>query len=130
MANSAKSGLKRAIDGIGNIISDDIDTQPTIRPVIDLSEVRAGADDIARMLDLQSSIGVVPNVKAISTMMNRRNQNGVNDDVVDAIGKLRKDIGNINNTSYNINGVNYNADSDVAVAIETLVRAVLIEGRV
>lgn len=130
MATSAKDGLRRAINNIGSIIGSDMDTQPTIRPVVDLSEVRASTKDILSMLNLNSSVGIVPNVKAISTVMNRRNQNGTNDDVVDAIGKLRKDLGNVNNTTYSINGITYNSDSDVGEAIETLVRAIRIEGRV
>ena len=130
MATTAKDGLRRAINNIGSIIGSDMDTQPTIRPVVDLSEVRASTSDILNMLNLDTSVGIVPNVKAISTVMNRRNQNGTNDDVVDAIGQLRKDLGNVNNTTYSINGITYNSDSDVGEAIETLVRAIRIEGRV
>ena len=130
MATSAKNGLERAVGHLGNILGDDLDSNPTIRPVLDLSEIRAGTKDIAHMLDLNSSVGIVPNVHAINTIMSRRNQNGANDDVVDAIGKLRKDLGNVNNTSYNINGITYNSDSDVGEAIKTLIRAIRIEERV
>ena len=130
MAISAKDGLTKATDYISRVFGDEMGNQPTITPVVDLSEVRASTKDILSMLDLNSSVGIVPNVKAISTMMNRRNQNGTNDDVVDAIGKLRKDLGNVNNTTYSINGITYNSDSDVGEAIETLVRAIRIEGRV
>ena len=130
MATSAKDGLAKASEYISRVFGDDLGTQPTITPIVDLSEVRASTKDILSMLDLNSSVGIIPNVKAISTMMSRRNQNGANDDVVDAIGKLRKDIGNVNNTTYSINGITYNSDSDVGEAIETLVRAIRIEGRV
>ena len=125
-----KDGLAKATDYISRVFGDNLGNQPTITPVVDLSEVRASTKDILSMLDLNSSVGIVPNIKAISTMMNRRNQNGTNDDVVDAIGKLRKDLGNVNNTTYSINGITYNSDSDVGEAIETLVRAIRIEGRV
>ena len=130
MATSAKDGLAKASEYISRVFGDDLGTQPTITPIVDLSEVRASTKDILSMLNLDSSVGIVPNVKAISTIMNRKNQNGANDDVVDAIGKLRKDIGNVNNTTYSINGITYNSDSDVGEAIETLVRAIRIEGRV
>ena len=130
MADSAKDGLAKASDYISSVFGDGADTQPTITPVVDLSAIRASTKDILNMLNLDSSVGIVPNVRAISTAMNRKNQNGTNDDVVDAIGKLRKDLGNVNNTTYSINGITYNSDSDVGEAIETLVRAIRIEGRV
>jgi hypothetical protein len=81
------------------------------------------------MLDMGNSIGVMANVGTISSMMNRRSQNGGNGDVVSAIDKLRKDVGNLENRSYSIGGITYSAGDEVANAIETLVRAVRVEGR-
>ena len=62
--------------------------------------------------------------------MNQRSQNGVNDEVVSAINKLRKEIGNISGNTYNINGVTYDDGTNVSNAVEELIRAVKIEGRV
>ena len=58
-----------------------------------------------------------------------RRQNGTNGDVVTAIKKLGKDIGNMDRNSYNINGITYDQGSDVADAVETLVRAIRIDRR-
>ena len=130
MASSARSGLSDTISRIADVINSDMDTQPTIRPVLDLSEVRSGAGAISRLFGSDPSVGVLANVGSISAMMNRNNQNGANDDVVTAINKLRKDLGNVGNTSYNINGVTYDDGSNVSDAIKTIVRAAKIERRV
>ncbi len=42
IAKSAKNGLGNAISKITDVIEGDIDTQPTIRPVLDLSDVETG----------------------------------------------------------------------------------------
>jgi hypothetical protein len=41
MAESAKEGLSEAISKIVDVINSDMDTQPTIRPVLDLSDVES-----------------------------------------------------------------------------------------
>ena len=61
--------------------------------------------------------------------MSRRGQNGVNDDVVDAINKLSKRLDNVGNTTYSVNGVNVGGDEDVANAFRTIARAIKVEGR-
>lgn len=127
VAESARTGLSNAIANVAALIDSDMDVQPTIRPVLDLSNVRAGANALGGMFD--SPIATA-NVGAISTMMARRNQNGVNSDVVSAIDKLRKEMGNVAGNSYTINGITYDSGSEVSNAIETLVRAAKIERRV
>lgn len=129
MANTALDNVKNSISRIADAVSGDIDYQPTIRPVLDLSDVRSGVDTMGSMLNFGSSVGVMGNIGAINSMMKSRGQNGANADVVSAIGKLGKSLGNVGNTSYNINGVNYSADSEVADAIKVIARAMKIEGR-
>ena len=128
MTGTALDGTKRAIARIGDLVSNDIDTQPRIRPVLDLSGVESGADAINSMLGSQASIDVLSNVNAISSMMNNR-QNETNDDVISAIHDLGKQISKSSGDTYSINGITYSGDSDVSDAIRTLVRAARIEGR-
>ena len=129
MANSAINTVSGAISRISESVNSDIDSQPTIRPVMDLSDVRSGANAINDMLNMDASMGMSSNVSAINSMMSRRSQNGTNNDVVSAIDKLRKGLNNVGGTTYNsINGVTYNGDSDVAAAIELITRAA-IKGR-
>lgn len=128
MADSARSGLSDTIARIASIFDSDMDIQPTIRPVLDLSDVRSGASAIETMLGINRSVGVMANVGAISTTMNRNRQNGTNDDVVSAIDELGKRLDNVGNTYNSINGISY-SDGDVADAIKTIVRAARVERR-
>ena len=129
MADSARNGLSDSINKIKDFINGDFDTQPTIRPILDLSDVKSGASAIGSMLGLGSSVGVLANVGSISSMMNNR-QNGVNNDIVSAIDDLRKDLGKVGNTSYNVNGITYDDGSNIASAIKTIIQAAKVERRV
>lgn len=129
IAKSATVGLSGAISKVKDLIEGGIDTQPTIRPVLDLSEVNAGAGAIDGLFGMQPSLGVMSNIGAISTMMNR-NQNGTAYDVVSAIKDLKSTISKSSGNTYTINGITYDDGSSVANAIETLVRAARVEGRV
>ena len=129
MTDAAVSGLSNSISKISDAINTDIDAQPTIRPVLDLSDVESGAGMIGDIIGSTSSVGVLSKVGAISTMMNRRNQNGANTEVVSAIESLRKDLGNVGNTSYSIAGITYDESSSVAAAIELITREAIKERR-
>ena len=129
LGESATGTLSSVISRISDAINSDIDAQPTIRPVLDLSDVQAGASTIGSMFNSRATVGVSGNINAISAMMNQ-NQNGANNDIVSAINKLRKDLGNVGGTQYNINGVTYDDGTNVSEAVKSLVRAVKIEGRI
>jgi tape measure domain-containing protein len=101
MANSAKSGLSKAISKIRDAIDSDMDMQPTIRPVLDLSGIQNGARGINGMFASQSmrlataNAGVSGiNLNAIVSGMNGRNEMS-NSDVVAAISELRSDFGSL-----------------------------------
>lgn len=128
MATSAKNGLTKVVSRVADIISTDIDTQPTIRPVLDLSDVSANAGKIDRMLNVNPSLGVLANVSAINSMMSG-NQNGGNEDVVSAIKDLKGVLGDIPGTTYMVNGVTYDDGTNVANAVGDLVRYARIERR-
>ena len=128
MAKSATNGMRTAIGKIGDALAGDLNINPTIRPVMDLSEVTAGAASINSMFG-NPSISATGGFNSISASM-RRLQNGfTNEDVVAAINKLRKDVGSISKPSYNIAGINYNDDIEVVNAIETLIRKARVERR-
>ena len=130
MADQARVGLSEAIGRAKDAFNSDMDVQPTIRPVIDLDNVRTGVNAISDMFGERQSIGLNANIGAVSSMMNRRSQNGNNANIVSAIDKIHKDINGISRPSYSIGGITYDAGSEVAEAIETLVRAAKIERRV
>lgn len=129
LGNSATDTISKSIARIGEIISTGIDDQPTIRPVLDLSEVTAGAGAINGMLDMSPSIGLAANLSSIGALANNR-QNG-NDDVVLAIDKLSRSLSNLpSGDSYNINGITYDDGSNIAGAVKDIVRAARIGRRV
>lgn len=130
VADYAKTTISKAIAKVSDLMDGSLDSQPTIRPVVDLSDVEAGAGLIGDMLGLTPSVGVLASVGSISSMMNRRNQNGVNDDVVSAIDKLRNDLGNVGGDTYSINGITYDDGSNISNAVKDLVRAAKIGRRV
>ena len=130
MSDTALGAISQSISRISDAINSDIDAQPTIRPVIDLSDVKSGVSAMNGMLDMDSSVGVRANITAINSMMNQRVQNGTNAEVVSAIDKLRNSIGKIGGDTYQINGVTYDDGSNITDAVRTIVRAARIEGRV
>lgn len=130
VADYAKKGLSKAVSKIGDVIEGGIDSQPTIRPVLDLSDIANGASAINGMLDMNPSVGVMSNIGAISSMMNK-NQNGANnDDVISAIRDLGRQLGNVSGDTYNVGGVTYDDGSNIADAVKTLVRAAKVERRI
>jgi hypothetical protein len=129
VAKSASDGLSKTIARIGTAINSDIDSQPVIRPVLDLSAVQAGANTVNGMFSMRPSVGLLTNVGAINSSMNRR-QNGGNGDVVSAINRLQRSLGNVGGTTNIINGVTYGDDSNINTAVQAIVRAILVEGRV
>lgn len=129
IAAKARDGLQTAISTVYDLVTGDMDMRPTIRPVVDLSDVRAGVGSIGSMFD-GTSFGVSTKVDAISSMMNRYNQNGGNDDVVSAIDKLSKRLDNVGGNNYTINGVTYDDGSRIQAAFGEVIRQARIERRV
>ena len=130
MTDSAIRGTKNAISRIASIVTSDIDAQPTIRPVLDLSDIKSGANAIRNMLNGRTMSVATRNVGTINSTM-RYNQNGTNSDVISAIEDLGRRLGNGNGygNTYNINGITYDDGSEVSNAIKTLIRAAKIERR-
>lgn len=50
MGKRTMNSLSKAISNLGEVIGSDIDLQPTIRPVLDLTDVVAGGKDISKFL--------------------------------------------------------------------------------
>lgn len=130
MTDGALFGVKDSISKLANVINTDIDAQPTIRPVLDLSDVRSGAAAIGGMFNSKASVGVMANVGTISSMMNSRGQNGGNADVIAAINKLSKELGKSGGDSYQVNGVTYDDGSNIKNFAQAVIRQARIERRV
>lgn len=130
IASQAKTGLSSAISRVGDLLNSDMNMQPRIRPVLDLSSIRADVGTLNGMFGMTPSIKTMTNLNAISAMSSRRNQNGTSD-IVSAIHDLNKKFDKLpSGDTYSIGGVTYQDGSDVSNAIKVLVRAMKMEGRV
>ncbi len=130
MGETATKSISGAISRVSDAINSDIDAAPTIRPVLDLSDVKSGARAIDGLFKDRTTIGISANANAASVAMNRQIQNGTADDIVGAINKLRKELGNVGGTTYQVNGITYDDGSNVTEAVKALVRAAKVERRI
>ena len=72
IATSAKEGLAKAVAKIGEFIDSDIDTEPTIRPLLDLSDVQSKARQLTAILSRTQAakIATSMNSEATGTIQN------------------------------------------------------------
>lgn len=129
MANTVIDGVSNAISKISELINGDMDMQPTIRPVVDLSDVQTGVGAIAAMMPTGGTIGISGGFNTVATMMNRNRQNGNNDEVISAINKLDKSLNGLSKPTYNVGGITYDDGSAVSDAVQELIRAARIDRR-
>lgn len=131
-SDAAESVGDNALDtlrsSLANMSLGSVDGQPTIRPVLDLSNIESGAKRINGMLGLNPSVRALANVGAINSMMTN-NQNGFADDIVSAISDLKNTLKNTSGATYNIDGVTYDDGSNITNAVKTIVRAAKVERR-
>lgn len=125
VATASLAGLQNSLNMISALMNSGLDTSPTITPVIDDSQVRAG---IQRVNTMMTNLTVGQNM-AMAGASFGINQNGDTADVVSAINGLRKDILERPQNVYTVNGVTYDDGSTTANAVKTLVRAVKMNGR-
>ena len=130
MASTAITSTKKAMGSVLDALSADMDTQPTIRPVVDLSDVQTGVNAIGGLFADTKTINVRSNLNAINSAMNRKLQNGSNDDIISAINKLNDGLENNRGDTYNFGGITYDDGSGISDAVQTLVRAARMGRRV
>lgn len=95
IADSATDGLSNAMSVITDLLNGDMEEQPTIRPVLDLTDVMCGADQIDNLFYPQRSIGLVGQASLAFSESGRNDGMTVNvdnDDVVEEIRSLRSDM--------------------------------------
>ena len=90
VALSAKEGLGNAIKNVGSIVNSDINTQPTIRPVVDLDNIRVGDMRLATTIDASIGRPIDSLSSIISTAQSEINSSNMR--VIEAIDSLREDI--------------------------------------
>lgn len=129
IANSVIDNVRNPLSNVAKILDGDMNVNPVITPVMDLSNVQLGSRALNGMLQdktmqingvsgkLASNVGVI--------------QNGNNNaDIVSALKDLKNSVTNSSGNTYQINGITYDDGSNVVNAVETLVRAARIERRI
>ena len=130
MASTAIKSTRSTMGTILDALSADMDAQPTIRPVIDLTDVQTGANALNGMFNGVQTIGVRSNLNAINSAINAKLQNGSNDDVISAIDKLRGSFETNRGDVYNFGDFTYDDGDNISDAVRTLVRAAKMGRRV
>lgn len=72
IGNSAIDSLRNAISNIAEVVSGDIDLTPTIRPVVDLTDVQSGIKTMSSLFNMNQGI----NVSGVTNKASAINQNG------------------------------------------------------
>ena len=129
MGNTATKSISKAISSIPDILNSDMDMQPTIHPIMDLSDVTSGVNSMNRMLNMNPSVGVLSDLRSIGRAIDS-NRNDSTEEVVSALKDLKKTVTNKpTGDTYIVDGITYDDGSNVSTAVKTLVRAAKIEGR-
>ena len=128
MGTSAVEKAKWATNAVRDILTDDIDAQPTITPVLDLSDIESGAGSISKIFG-NTPIALTSNIGAITSNISRRRSSATTDDLVEAITGLGRDVISTTGDTYIVNGVTYDDGSNITDAVRTLVHAVKVGGR-
>ncbi len=130
MTDRAVMTVSSSISRIADIVNNNIDAQPTIRPVLDLSNVRSGASSINGMLSGRATLTVgTRTANTIANSMSNR-QNGNSGEIVSAIKALGNDISSMPRESISINGITYDDGSNINDAVRSIVREARMGRRV
>lgn len=95
MADAATDGLSNAMAIAAEILNGDMDVQPTIRPVLDLSNVMHGAEELGSLFYPQRTIGLVGQASLAFAESGRSSGlkvNVDNDNVVEELRALRSEM--------------------------------------
>nr|DAY89487.1 MAG TPA: tail tape measure [Caudoviricetes sp.] len=95
MADYATDGLSNAMSIVADLLNGDMDTQPTIRPVLDLSNVMHGAEHLDSLFYPQRTIGLAGQASLAFAESGRNGGTTVNvdnDDVVEELRALRSEM--------------------------------------
>ena len=133
MAKESCDAVNGAMTALNSFANFDIgiDCEPVIAPIVDMTNVENSASTIS---DLFSSANptssIVASVSGISADMNSMDRNAGSDEIVTAINKLSDKLENLETgDNYSINGITYDDGSNIANAMNSIVRACRLQGR-
>ena len=129
VANQAIEAMRDAVSSVNSVLASDLDATPTIRPVMDLSDVQSGMSMIGSIFD-SSTLGSYGAARSVNRLMNLRSQYANNNDIVNAVNGLKSALAGSSGDTYQINGITYDDGSNISDAVKTIVRAVTTGRRV
>lgn len=127
------TSLSSPTDMILDILGSDMNMSPVITPTIDMDQIDKGLNRInssfgSRTISL--SADTLNNANALAKANQSIQNRNDNNDIISQLKKLDSSISKMPRNNYNINGITYDDGSNIRGAIDTLVRAVVVEGRV
>ena len=130
LAEGVVSNIQNPLTKLASIVNENMDVNPTIAPVLDLSNVERNSRRIGELVSANGTLSLSTDnanlmTKSIGQIQNRKD----NSDIVSALKDLKASMAD-NRPSYTINGIAYDDGSNITNAVETLVRAAKIERRI
>lgn len=129
LANNVIDRVSNPLSTIGQMLEGNMDMNPTITPVLDLSNVEHNARRIGDLIGPDKLTLSTDRANIMSNSIGQIQNGPNNKDIVSAIKDL-KDSMNNTGSNYTINGITYDDGSNITRAVETLVRAAKIERRI
>ena len=130
LAEGVVSNIQNPLTRMSSIINGNIDANPTITPVLDLSNVERNSRRIGDLVSGNGTLSLSTDNANLMTKSIGQIQNGLdNSDIVSALKDLKASMAD-NRPSYTVNGITYDDGSNITSAVETLVRAAKIERRI
>ena len=128
LLDEAATGLRSGMNSVVNQF-DDLNMNPTIRPVMDLSDIQNGVNYINTSLSGMTNSNILGQASRLSRAFSTNRQNGTTDGVIRELSKLRGDIQTMPVNQYTVNGITYDDGTAIAGSVQELIRATRIERR-
>lgn len=98
VAEEASDGMSTALNDMMTIFGSDMDYEPTIHPIVDLTGVSAGANAINGLLNMDKTMELSRKAMFEANVAWARNQNGLqvnNSDIVASLESLKKNMSSL-----------------------------------
>ena len=130
LAENVIDTVTNPLSRISSIMDENIDANPTITPVLDLSNVERNSRRIGDLVSGNGTLSLTTDKANLMSKSIGQIQNGPdNSDIISALKDLKASMSD-NRPSYTVNGITYDDGSNITRAVEALVRATKIERRI
>lgn len=130
LAEGVVSNIQNPLTKISSIVNGNMDVNPTITPVLDLSNVERNSRRIGDLVSGNGTLSLTTDKANLMSKSIGQIQNGPdNSDIISALKDLKASMSD-NRPSYTVNGITYDDGSNITRAVEALVRATKIERRI